>query len=69
MNIRNRKSSGGGGSRSVGGNTGGLLSFKTIFAFFLIALPQLATSTVLDKLRDDPDLSQVSYHKYIYFVY
>lgn len=48
MNIRSRGS--GDGS---GGGVYLTLRLKALFAFSLIVLPQLATSTVLDKLRDD----------------
>lgn len=50
------------GQKSAGGRGGGadFASYvKSVIAFLLLVLPQLATSTVLDKLRDDPDLSQV----------
>ncbi|KAI8122940.1 Fasciclin-1 [Lucilia cuprina] len=54
MSFRSRGSGGG----SDGGCVHSILYLQTLFAFSLILLPQLAASTVLDKLRDDPDLSQ-----------
>lgn len=56
MYIRSRSHGDGGGG---GGGSNFALYLQTVFAFCLMILPQLATSTVLDKLRDDPDLSQV----------
>ncbi|KNC30762.1 hypothetical protein FF38_11760 [Lucilia cuprina] len=56
MSFRSRGSGGG----SDGGCVHSILYLQTLFAFSLILLPQLAASTVLDKLRDDPDLSQLA---------
>ncbi|KAM7361182.1 fasciclin 1 Fas1 domain-containing isoform 4-T10 [Cochliomyia hominivorax] len=46
------------GNGKIGNRFYSALCMKTLFTFLLIALPKFATSTILDKLRDDPDLSQ-----------
>ncbi|KAM7361184.1 fasciclin 1 Fas1 domain-containing isoform 5-T11 [Cochliomyia hominivorax] len=48
------------GNGKIGNRFYSALCMKTLFTFLLIALPKFATSTILDKLRDDPDLSQTA---------
>lgn len=57
------RSGGGGAGAAVGiGNGAAAFNLQTLFALcgLLLVVPQLASSTILDKLRDGSDLSEVS---------